>query len=1000
MLKKISKSKIKIKEKDEDQEEMIEKEKDNEKNNKIKTKDKNNLKELISQTNNKKTKNTLYNKDLKEKKKTTKKEKLTKMEYKEETSEEEPFERDENKKISKIKLSKKDLKSKNHKKIYHKNEHFEKDIMEIYKKLSLANESKKNINLKYCEKKLRSVLNNCQNDPDLIINRNIIDKLNRITLHNKMNLNYIIGDIYISLMNKESLFDYDNKNFEINDLLLFINKVIQFKDIIKATRIGFIYNNCLMKFLFNITKQFKLDEEQLNCIKLILEKNKEIEHTLIFIKSSKGSKISKVSFFDFIFTLSLDLRKQPNIYEQYKIFIQNKVEIIQMIENSNLEDKDLYNNYLSLGEFLVFLFYNKSFTLYLEDNKNENDGIRKLLYDGYENNEEINIINEKKYYIEDDNNIKELKEQLCVIILKYVEKYIKIVEYYSIQYLIFILVKRVYFCHYKKYQKKELPLLIESLVNMCFFDNSPMKLISTFINKILKSTKKEDLKFKDLLIKSLNKVRYKKNFLYRFPKSFKIKNKEEDEEKEEEEEEEDDDENDENKIDKGLSIINNEIMLTLHYDLTIGFFNYKIIKAGEKFIFYEELNQDFCILDFCLILDELDIKIIITDLTENRDIFFKERLNGIFETPLKMILFFTSPRILKFEFDNSYSWIRSKTIKYKTNIFYPKNPFSISHELLKNKYKKSIFEKNKKNNKKDNKEENNLLILNIDGQNKALNLINVKNNLDAINKMIKDKYLSIFSIYIKIKNNEKKNNLENIDNNEDKSYFYYYKDNEGLIENELKKEIFEKYLYDLLSNSNENLNIINLYIINGDINPNNNNIDYDDYSFKKLLCFEPSIKINGNLPKIIFFIQNLSHSQILYYLYEKAFRQKLNNIIILINYTKYGGYQIILYKNEDIISNLKDFKGLNKSTSLDENMRIISDEIKKLYGNNQKNVDIVLTASIDNKEKEIIPEKIEEKIIENIGNNEKDKKNIKIIKTDIQFNNDVQINSHVFYLDN
>ena len=306
-------------------------------------------------------------------------------------------------------------------------------------------------------KKLRSVINTCQIIPNLLINRYIILKLNRGSLHNKMNLNYIIGDIYISLMNKETIFDYNSKDYEKNDALLFINKVIQFKDIIKSTRIGITYNNCLMKFLFKITEQIDLDEDQLKSIKLIIENNKEIDHTLIYIKSFKASKVSKVSFFDFILSLSLDLRKQPNIYEQYKIFIQNKVEIIKIIENSNLEDKDLYNSYLSLGKFLFFLFYNNSFTLYLEGgdgNKNEIDGIRQLLYDGYENNVEINIINEEKYYIEDDNNIKELKEQLCIIILKYVEKYIKITKYYSIQYLIFILIKRLYFCHFKKYQKK------------------------------------------------------------------------------------------------------------------------------------------------------------------------------------------------------------------------------------------------------------------------------------------------------------------------------------------------------------------------------------------------------------------------------------------------------------------------------------------------------------------------------------------------------------------
>ena len=195
--------------------------------------------------------------------------------------------------------------------------------------------------------------------------------------------------------------------------------------------------------------------------------------------------------------------------------------------------------------------------------------------------------------------------------------------------------------------------------------------------------------------------------------------------------------------------------------------------------------------------------------------------------------------------------------------------------------------------------------------------------------------------------------------------------------------------------------MINLYIINGDTNSNNNNIHYEEYSIKKVLGFEPFIKINGNSQKTIFFIQNLSHSQLLYFLYEKVIKQKLiTNNILLINYTKYGGFQIILYKNEEIISNINDFKGLNKDISFDEKMKIICDGIKKLNGDNQKNIDIVLTDSIDEKEKEIIPEKIEEKIMENIGKNENDKKNIRIIKTDKQFNIDLQINSHVFYFDN
>ena len=96
--------------------------------------------------------------------------------------------------------------------------------------------------MQYIEKKLRNALNICKNDLYMIINRNIIDKLSRIALHQKINLNYILGNIFIVFMNKEYLFNYeDEDNFEVNDLLLFINKVTQFRAQIKNTKIYNLY---------------------------------------------------------------------------------------------------------------------------------------------------------------------------------------------------------------------------------------------------------------------------------------------------------------------------------------------------------------------------------------------------------------------------------------------------------------------------------------------------------------------------------------------------------------------------------------------------------------------------------------------------------------------------------------------------------------------------------------------------------------------------------------
>ena len=855
-------------------------------------------------------------------------------------------------------------------------------------------ETPENINM-ICEKKLRSALQICENDPELVINRNIIQQIYILSHYNKMNLNYIIGNIYIRLMNKDTLFDYNDPNFLINDLLSFINKVILFKDIIQNTNINYEYNNSLKKFLFIITEKFDLDEDQLNGIKTVLESNKEIEHANLITDN----------FENFINSLTQELESQPNIYEQYEVFNQNKSTIINLIENMDVEDTNNYKNYFLFGKMLAYLFYNKNFNIHLEsNNKNKNeedDCIKYLLFNGHENKNEIKLINKKDFYIFEDNRIAELKEKLCAIILKYIEKTI-VIELYSIQYVIFILLKRIYFCHYKKYNKQVISLLADSLVNMCFFKESSLELIFSFINKKIKSSKNEDLELKNKLLENIDKVKNKENFLYKFPKSFKIKKEngqigiEEEKEESEGSEEKEEEENNEGDIDEGFYKEKNEIIYLYQNNLNIGFFNSKIIYAGEKFVFYEEIKQAYSVLEFSIYLDDMDINLKITDLTEEREIFSKERINNKIENPLKIIMFFTNARTLQFEFDNSYSWFKPKSIKYKTNIFCPEYPYTLGHQLLLSNYEKDIL-KNKNlimKKKKANKNiGNKLLIFQIDDKNKVLNCINVKQNINAINKMIKDKYLSIYSILLKLKNNKKKENNED----KSKSYFYYYKENEGLIENELTKEIFSKFLNDLLLNSTINLNIINLYIINGDSNAN---ILCNQDSLHKLLGFDPMINVEGNFQKILFFIQNLSQAQIIYYLYKQVYNQEQIGLICLINYTKYGGYQIILFNNEEIIYNLKDFKGINKNASIDENIKIIIEGIKKLKEYEEQKIEIVLTVSMDDKENDIVQDKLEKKLIENIGQNENDKKYIKIIKTDFQFNIDLQIGSHVFYLDN
>ena len=1022
------KEKKKEKELERKKEEMIKKEKKKKKEEKRENniKEKNNDNPKIPK---------LFNKNLKSKKK-------SKKEYDEESSE-------ENSKINIITsskdglslINKSNIKSKSKKMKENQSENFENNIIKTYEKLSTFYKSQKNnddmINnpqliscLKICEKKLRNALNILKQDKNIMINRNILDKLSRLTEHDKINLNYVIGNIYMILMKRGKIFNYKSDNFEMNDLVYFINKVIQFKDILINTRNGIFYKKSLMKYLNYAMNEFELKEEQKKIINKVLEENKEMKHELILHRD----------FDDVVYSISEVIVKQNNSYEQYNILIKNKKMILDMIKKLNIKSRQLYNRYLEFGRILSYLFFNKSYRVYVSDQNDLEGGYKpmdifgftEIFFDGNKNKGEIDLINAENYLIDYDDEIEELKEKICDIIINYAIKFINLKDDFTMQYIIYTLSKRIFFSNFKKYEDISRDLLAKSLVNLCFFEDS-VDLSSYFINKVLNSKDEEDKLFQSILIKQLKKFKDQKGIYTLFPNlSFLMKNKEnnkieeekldkekdiinEEEEKEEEinnekkegeneemseisesqkESEYEADEEDEKTegIQKYYKV-NSEILFLLDKDLKIGFFNIQKIRQGEKFIFYEEINNSYGILDFCMYIKELDINIKIIDLTEGKVIFEMKQIDQLINCPFKLTMFFINPRILKFEIDNSFSWFTSKVIKYKTNVFYPVNPYSIGHRLLLNNYKNEILKKEKKTNKKKNKEEKieinnnieNLIVTKIDGENKVYNCENVKNNLKEIKHMIKNKDLNIYSIFIEI--NEENHN----------SYFYYNDKEKGFVKSKLNKETFEEYIYSFISKSNiNNINIINLYVINGDLEQNGNEafMNYSKYPIKKILGFEPLIKIEGIIPKILFFIQNLNQSQLLYYIFKKKTKPEQFDKLILINYTKDCGYQLVLCNNGEIFLNPNEFKGINKNKTLEENIDILINGINTIK-EEQKNFNILVTKSIDEKENLITPEKISEILNKKTEN----KDLIKIEQLNSDFNKEIEINSHVFYLD-
>jgi hypothetical protein len=828
-------------------------------------------------------------------------------------------------------------------------------------------ESESRINVKQCEKEIRLALESCIESKVIVLNKNILDKMGRIVRHNKINLLFIIGKIYMNLMSKDYLFNPSNKNIDMPLLILFCNEVISLNSLLKQTYLGNKYNQCLINFIIKIMHNYKLENDQLSVMKEILE-----THNI----NQKPIKVKTSSYEDMVKSINDNLIAQEYTYGQYKFIYENNEAIYNMIKDSNIvEQNDLnsLNHYLDLGKIFAYLLFNKKYVVYLKRQTHEDEiqGIIKTMFDGYEDNMHISVIEGEKFYVDYDEDIEKMREDLCDLIIKYVEKYKDIKNLFEFQYVLYVLVKRIYFHFYDKYKDKIEPLLTEIMTNLCFFKVDTIEEVKIFLNEILKSDKEKDANLKKMIQDKLEEYKSNQDFHYQFSGN-------------EQQKEDENETNEDNEIENYFTNINNisiESIFLLENDLKIGFFKTRTIKAGEIFTFYVEISEPYGILDFCMSIEDYDIKLRITNLTEGREVYNESEVT-IFHCPLKLTMFFTRPGIFQFDIDNSYSWIRSKTIKYKVNRFYPQKPYYIGRRIILMKYQETILNSKKLNNinATNIKSKEKIFLVKFNGQNNSFNCLDTNLNIEISNKMVRDNYLKISSIYI-----DKKNENE-------KSYFYY-KNNDKLIQNELAKDIFMNYINEnIISNSKANIDIINLYIISGD----SNIIDTHYISIEDILGFEPEIKNENNNCKLLFFMQYLHQAQLIYSLFNSINNDEKIDVVLLVNYMKFSGYQIGLYKEGEIFLKMENLD-INKNESLEKNMELLAEKIKE-FGE-EKKIEILIAENIDEDDKEISAVKIGDEIMKKLGMNMEEKGNLKVTYLNKNFNKEVSLNSHIFYLD-
>ena len=814
-------------------------------------------------------------------------------------------------------------------------------------KAQIPKTEREKINL--CEEELRKALEEVKTVQNIFVNKNIIDKGSRINKKNKINLSLLIGQIYIELMNKKNIFNKINQKNSIdkNIIISFINEVINMNTLLKKTYLGIKYENTLFNFLENIIKEIPFDSEQLNEINVVLQEHKSKQS--LYKLNTENSK-------DFLKSINTVFNKQNSLYGQYKVVLDNKEEIINLIERANCNDADEVHDFYEFGVLLIKLFFGKNCILLndknVKDENEDNKNTIKKLFDGFDDNSHgnVNLILGEKFYVDYDPEIEEMREKLCEIIIKFVDKFKNVSNLLEFQYIQFILLKRIYFYFFEKYENILNPLLVQILINLCLSkETEKISQVVQFVNELVNSKCEKDANLKELLTKRIEEVKNNSDFNFQ-PK---------------------------NKIRGNLEKIKNELVYVEETNLNLGFFTDVEIESGETFDLYVEISKPFGFLDFAFILRGYDINLTVTNLTEG-NIIYKEKKLKAEKTPFKLNLFFTKPGIFKFELDNSYSWVRNKNISYKVNTFYPQCPFVFENKVAISKYQELM--NNTKNLSGKLRGGDNKLEVIQDQLAYYYDLDDIKDNIELLNAMIANFQVKVLSLYL---NKEKEEGKE-----EEKKFFYFEKEESEKLEKcELTKENLKNYINE--NKNKDGTTIVNLFIIEGDSGVT---LSTRELSLEVGLGFDPETDPNEK-NSILYFIQYLNQAQLLYYLCNKTEDQHDS---MLINYTKFGGYQICLYCNGELICEIEELKKINKNELSGQNIECISNVIKKM--GQEKKIKIIVTDSIDKEEKELTSEKMAEALQKSLGINGEEEGNYKIIKLNKEYNKEVERNTHLLNL--
>ena len=555
-------------------------------------------------------------------------------------------------------------------KVIEEKTNFEKIIIETFKQ---SNPIDCFINLNIALEEVNSYINEIKESKGTktLINKNLLDKFNRIFERNFFYVNILIGKIFNSFL------DSSNYNILSSDFVLlisFLNLVLNILEFIQGTNISIDLEIKCFSFLNFLTsnQNFILEEEQEESIKELIssfqiKKNSDSFQDFPYRKKiiirfcNENNEENKLNG---ILQLIEYFSQTYSLNEQYDMLINHCSDIFKSIINK--PNVDYSKVYFELGNFFLNLFFNYKYILKFDSSKknyvstflylsdlisNEEKLLSNIKVNNYSNDiNQLSFLNEVLF---EETNQKEIMlkyENIFKISLLVLNTLIIYENEFDLQFICFLILRRIYFI-FPQFRKETEDLLASSLINLCKFQSKEESKTIIECKQLLNYLLKEG---NDTLKGKINHRLESngKNLNIELEKNEIIDN----------------------------SLIEYDVLNLYDFNLKTGYPLYTRIEAGSKFFKYIEVenknslvyigysieyyNIDFHLLKYCAnINQELNDD---DNLNDNFVEIVKFERSG--ETPVKIILFVKEPGIYKIIFDNSFSWFTQKEVKYRINI--------------------------------------------------------------------------------------------------------------------------------------------------------------------------------------------------------------------------------------------------------------------------------------------------------------------------------------------